>query len=320
MTGAPVPKGADAVVMLEHVELRNENEHGAIRLSPQKNPAHSLRPGENIVPVGSEAREGDVLVPSGTRLAPAHIAALAAAGAAQVDVFAQPRVSILATGDELVDIEATPLPHQIRNSNSATLAAQVTLVGGQPERIGIARDDLHDLQGCLDKAQRWCDVLLLSGGVSAGQFDLVEQALAARGAQFHFTGVRIQPGKPAVFGELPPRTAGGPPLPFFGLPGNPVSTMVTFLLFAAPLLRALSCQTDCGPHFAQATLARAEAPAAFTRFLPAHLSADWDHATVRRIAWQGSGDLAATARSNCFLVLPPNTPLEAGASVQILLP
>jgi molybdopterin molybdotransferase len=320
MTGAPVPQGADAVVMLEHVELRSENEHGAIRLSPQKNPAHSLRPGENIVPVGSEAREGDVLVPSGTRLAPAHIAALAAAGAAQVDVFAQPRVSILATGDELVDIEATPLPHQIRNSNSATLAAQVTLVGGQPERIGIARDDLHDLQGCLDKAQRWCDVLLLSGGVSAGQFDLVEQALAARGAQFHFTGVRIQPGKPAVFGELPPRTAGGPPLPFFGLPGNPVSTMVTFLLFAAPLLRALSCQTDCGPHFAQATLARAEAPAAFTRFLPAHLSADWDHATVRRIAWQGSGDLAATARSNCFLVLPPNTPLEAGASVQILLP
>ncbi|MCU1312576.1 MAG: Molybdopterin biosynthesis protein MoeA [Acidobacteriaceae bacterium] len=320
MTGAPVPQGADAVVMLEHVELRGENEDCAIRLSPQHNPAHSLRAGDNIVPVGSEAREGDVLVPSGTRIAPAHIAALAAAGAAQVDVFAQPRVSILATGDELVDIDAIPLPHQIRNSNSATLAAQVTLVGGQSERIGIARDDLNHLQGCLDQAQRWCDVLVLSGGVSAGQFDLVEQALAARGAQFHFTGVRIQPGKPAVFGELPPRAAGGAPLLFFGLPGNPVSTMVTFLLFAAPVLRALAGQTDCAPRFARATLATEEAAAGVTRFLPAHLSADWDHASVKRIAWQGSGDLAATARSNCFVVLPPNTPLEAGASVQILLP
>jgi molybdopterin molybdotransferase len=320
MTGAPVPQGADAVVMLEHVELRGENEDCDIRLSPQHNPAHSLRAGDNIVPVGSEAREGDVLVPSGTRIAPAHIAALAAAGAAQVDVFAQPRVSILATGDELVDIDAIPLSHQIRNSNSATLAAQVTLVGGQSERIGIARDDLNHLQGCLDQAQRWCDVLVLSGGVSAGQFDLVEQALAARGARFHFTGVRIQPGKPAVFGELPPRAAGGAPLLFFGLPGNPVSTMVTFLLFAAPVLRALAGQTDCAPRFARATLATAEAAAAVTRFLPAHLSADWDHASVKRIAWQGSGDLAATARSNCFVVLPPNTPLEAGASVQILLP
>jgi molybdopterin molybdotransferase len=96
--------------------------------------------------------------------------------------------------------------------------------------------------------------------------------------------------------------------------------MVTFLLFAAPVLRALSGQTDCGPRFAQATLATAEAAAPVTRFLPAHLSADWDHATVRRIAWQGSGDLAATARSNCFVVLPPNTPLAAGAAIQVLMP
>src|SRR6202023_969255 len=110
------------------------------------------------------------------------------------------------------------------------------------------------------------------GGVSAGQFDLVEQARAARGARFHFTGVRIQPGKPAVFGELPSRTRKGAPLPFFGLPGNPVSTMVTFLLFAAPVLRALCGETDCAPRFAQATLATAEAAAAVTRFLPAHLS------------------------------------------------
>ncbi len=148
----------------------------------------------------------------------------------------------------------------------------------------------------------------------------MEQALAERGATFHFTGVRIQPGKPTVFGELPPQNSSSAPLPFFGLPGNPVSTMVTFLLFAAPMLRALAGEASHGPRFAQATIAAAEPPADITRFLPAHLDATWDHATVTRIPWQGSGDLAATAQSNCFVVLPPDTAVEAGATVQILLP
>ncbi|MDQ1451556.1 MAG: molybdopterin molybdotransferase, partial [Acidobacteriaceae bacterium] len=230
------------------------------------------------------------------------------------------RVAILATGDELVEIAATPEPHQIRNSNSASLAAQVTLAGGEPIRLGIARDNLDDLRALLNTAQQSCDLLLLSGGVSAGKYDLVEQALAERGATFHFTGVRIQPGKPTVFGELPPRNSDSAPLPFFGLPGNPVSTMVTFLLFAAPLLRAVAGETDPGPRFAQATLTAAEPAADITRFLPAHLDANWDRATVRRIPWQGSGDLAATAQSNCFVVLPPDTAVEANATVQVLLP
>ena len=312
MTGAPVPAGADAVVMVEHVEIADSR----IRLSEGR----TLRPGSHIVPAGSEARRGDPLVPAGIRLAASHIAALAAVGATQVEVFAKPRVGILATGDELVEIAASPKPHQIRNSNSASLTAQVTLAGGEPIRLGIARDNLDDLRAMLDTAQQSCDLLLLSGGVSAGKYDLVEQALAERGAVFHFTGVRIQPGKPTVFGELPARTSSSTPLPFFGLPGNPVSTMVTFLLFAAPLLRSLAGDANPAPRFARAQVTAAETPADITRFLPAFLDANWDHATVRRIPWQGSGDLAATALSNCFVILPPDTAVEAGAAVQVLLP
>jgi molybdopterin molybdotransferase len=316
MTGAPVPEGADAVVMLEHVEIGSGLLDGKIRLHPER----SLRAGSHIVPAGSEARSGDPLVTAGTRLAANHLGALAAAGAAQVEVFAKPRVAILATGDELVEIASTPQPHQIRNSNSYSLSAQVTVAGGEPVRLGIARDNLDDLRAALDTARQSCDLLLLSGGVSAGKYDLVEQALAERGATFHFTGVRIQPGKPIVFGELPPGKSSNVPLPFFGLPGNPVSTMVTFLLFAAPLLRALAGEANPAPRFAQARLTAAEPATDLTRFLPAYLDANWDHAIVRRIPWQGSGDLAATAQSNCFVVLPPDTAVEAGATVQVLLP
>jgi molybdopterin molybdotransferase len=291
--------------MLEHVEL----DSGRIRLAPGR----KVSSGSHIVPAGSEAHAGDLVLPAGTRLAANHIAALAAVGAAQVEVFARPRVGILATGDELVGIDANPEPHQIRNSNSASLAAHVTLAGGEPIRLGIARDNIDDLRAMLNAAQQSCDLLLLSGGVSAGKYDLVEQALAERGAAFQFTGVRIQPGKPTVFGDLNR-------LPFFGLPGNPVSTMVTFLLFAAPMLRALAGETRLSPRFAQATLADPEPATDLTRFLPAHLDANWDHASVHRIPWQGSGDLAATARSNCFVVLPPDVALDAGANVQVLLP
>ena len=314
MTGAPVPEGADAVVMLEHIEAGGGNLDGRIRL------AHGriVRPGSHIVPAGGEAHRGDPVVSAGTRLAANHIAALAAVGAVTVEVFRRPRVAILATGDELVEIASTPQSHQIRNSNSYSLAAHIALAGGVPQRLGIARDNLDDLRALVNNAQQSSDLLLLSGGVSAGKYDLVEQALAERGAIFHFTGVRIQPGKPTVFGELSRENAA--PLPFFGLPGNPVSTMVTFLLFAAPMLRALAGESNLAPRFAQATLAEPESATDLTRFLPAHLDANWDHATVKRIPWQGSGDLAATARSNCFVVLPPDIALEAGATVRILLP
>ncbi|HLJ79400.1 MAG TPA: gephyrin-like molybdotransferase Glp [Acidobacteriaceae bacterium] len=289
MTGAGVPPGANCVAMVEYVTLS----HGRIRLTTPR----ALSPGENVVPVGAEARSGDVVVPAGRRLAPVELAAAAACGAAEVEVWAQPRVAILATGDELVDLGQTPRLQQIRNSNSYSLAAQVAAAGGLPQMLAIVPDDKAATERAIRDAGG-CDLVLLSGGVSMGKFDFVEQALLALGAEFFFTGARIQPGKPVVFGKLP-----GPH--FFGLPGNPISTMVTFALFAARLLRAMGGERDAASRF---VLARVEEEVrvkpGLTRFLPARLESDVRGARVRRIAWQGSGDLAAAARANSFLVVP----------------
>jgi molybdopterin molybdotransferase len=242
-------------------------------------------------------------------------------------------VAIVTTGDELVPVESSPAPGQIRNSNASMLAAMVAAAGAEPWVLAIAADNAQSLDAALGEAAE-ADLLVISGGVSAGKFDLVEPALARAGAQFHFTGVRIQPGKPLVFGELTRgRNAGsrafgaGRTLPFFGLPGNPVSSAVTFLLFAAPVLGALAGKRDGGPRFA---LARLGAPTdkhgkpGLTRFLPASCNfnpAGGRPPEVALVSWQGSGDLAALARSNCFLVVPEEAHrLDAGAIVRILLP
>jgi molybdopterin molybdotransferase len=301
MTGAPVPAGADCVVMLEHVH----RERDTVRLSPGR----SIAAGENIIPTGAEARSGEVILPRGTRIAAAQIAAAAACGAAELTVFAQPRVAIVATGDELVELDQPPLIQQIRNSNSYSLAAQVTAAGALPVRLPTARDEREHLESIIRTALG-CDLLLLSGGVSMGKYDLVEEVLLSFGAEFFFTGASIQPGKPIVFGKLGE-------LPFFGLPGNPVSTMVTFSLFVRPLLDALSGDTCRGPRFALARLGSdVRVKTGLTRFLPAILR----DLTVTPVAWQGSGDLASTSRANCFLVVPDDRPqLTAGEAVTILL-
>ncbi len=176
------------------------------------------------------------MVSRGTRVNHVAVAIAAAVGRAEVAVHRRPRVAVLATGDELVDINFVPGPNEIRNSNSYSLAAQVSEAGGEAQILPVARDDAAELEVLIRKGAE-CDLLLLSGGVSMGKYDLVEQALAKLGARFFFTGVLIQPGKPVVFGELrgPNKTT-----PFFGLPGNPVSTMVTFQLFVRPLLDALA--------------------------------------------------------------------------------
>jgi molybdopterin molybdotransferase len=310
MTGAPVPAGADAVVMLEHVETTPSG----IRLLPTR----KISPGENIVPQGAQARRGDQLVPAGPLITYAQIALAACCGYASLNVFARPKVAILTTGDELVPIDAQPAPGQIRNSNAPMLAALVSAAGGDPWILPTARDNHESLAAALAQAAQ-ADLLLLSGGVSAGKFDLVEPALAQLGATFHFTGVRIQPGKPLVFGELPG-------LPFFGLPGNPVSSAVTFLLFATPILSALAGSHAPAPRFALARLAadtdRRTKPG-LTRFLPAFCTFNPPPGrlpSVELVPWQGSGDLAAQARSNCFLVIPEDTAaLHADQTVQILL-
>ena len=320
MTGAPVPAGADAVIMLEHVEASGAAEANKIRLLPPR----TIKPGENIVAQGAQARAGNELLSAGTALHSGQIALAAACGYASLEVFPRPRVAILATGDELVPVASSPAPGQIRNSNAPMLAALVAAAGGEPWVLPTAADNASALDAALAQAAS-ADLLLISGGVSAGKFDLVEPALARIGARFHFTGVRIQPGKPTVFGDLP-RPAASHSLPFFGLPGNPVSTAVTFLLFAAPVLAALAGNAESYPRFALARLAPSadrHAKAGLTRFLPAFCNfsvAPDQQPQVSFVPWHGSGDLVALARSNCFLVVPEEAHgLEPGSLVRILL-
>ncbi len=320
MTGAPVPRSANAVMMLEHVQIVGKK---VLLLPPRK-----LKKGENIVAQGAQAREGDELLSAGTAIHSAQIALAATCGYASLKVFLRPRVAILATGDELVPVESSPAPGQIRNSNAPMLAAMVAAAGGEPWILPTVADSEKTLDRALAKAAE-ADLLILSGGVSAGKFDLVEPALARAGARFHFTGVRIQPGKPLVFGELK-RGNSAPGVRrtqcFFGLPGNPVSSAVTFLLFAAPVLAALAGSRESGPRFALARLSKdtdKHSKPGLTRLLPAACTFGAVAGQLPEVAlvpWQGSGDIAALARSNCFLVVPEETStIEAGAIVRILL-
>lgn len=311
MTGAPIPAGADAVAMVEHVERQGDE----IRLMAGR----SVRSGENIVPKGSEAQVGQVVLAAGTVIEGAEIALAAACGYVSLQVFRRPRVAIVATGDELVELAATPGPQQIRNSNSYGLAELVARAGGEAVRLPIAPDERVGLEETI-RVARGCDLMLLSGGVSMGKYDLVEEVLEATGAEFFFTGVKMQPGKPVVFGRLP----GNGTLPaqsFFGLPGNPVSTQVTFHCFVEPLLRAMGGAGVHAPKFVQATLAEDVAgKAGLMRLLPARLMTDRVRPEVRLVGWQGSGDLAANARANCYAVLPPERErFSAGDVITVLL-
>jgi molybdopterin molybdotransferase len=243
----------------------------------------------------------------------------AACGYSTLAVFRKPAVAIVATGDELVEIDARPQVQQIRNSNSYGLASLIARAGGEPVRLPIAPDRRPELVEIIRVARR-SDLMLLSGGVSMGEYDLVEEVLQTLGAEFFFTGVRMQPGKPVVFGRLP-ATGDLPAQFFFGLPGNPVSTQVTFHCFVEPLLQAMAGAAVRGPRFAQATLAEdATGKPGLMQVLPARLTADRLRPEVRLVRWQGSGDLAANARANCYAVLPPEKErFAAGDVITILL-
>ncbi len=307
MTGAPVPSGADAVVMVEYTKCSGE-------VVVVQRAAHK---GENVVAAGSEARQGSTMVTRGTRVTHTTVAVAAAVGRAEVAAYRRPRVAILATGDELVDINLPPGPNEIRNSNSYSLAAQVYAAGGEPAILPVAPDSADELALLLRKGFD-ADLLLITGGVSMGKYDLVEQVLASFEARFLFTGARIQPGKPVVFGDVTLRDT---TTPFFGLPGNPVSTMVTFQLFARPLLDALSGSAPQPLAFAKAALKSAfTTKTGLTRFLPAKLNGTHEQPNVELVRWQGSGDLMAVSRSNCYIVVPPEREdFAAGEAVTVLL-
>ena len=308
MTGAPVPAGADAVVMVEYT-------------SPyvsQVEIQRGVKPGENLVSSGAEAHAGEVLLAPGTRIAPAQIALAAAVGRAKLAVYRKARVAVLATGDELVDVSQVPGPHQIRNTNSYSLSAQVTQAGGDPVQLPIAPDAERKLTTLIHAGLDSADLLLLSGGVSMGKFDLVEQALSGLGAQFFFTGALIQPGRPVVFGEIRKNSR---TVPFFGLPGNPVSVMTTFDLFVRPVIDALS---GAPPRHLPGLRARLKqtfhTKTGLTRFLPAIVTGGLFDPVVELVRWQGSGDLVAAAKANCYLVVSPDRELiPEGELVTVVL-
>ncbi len=316
MTGAPAPPGADAVVMVEHT-----SRHGD-RVQIVK----GVAAGDNIVPVGSEAKRGERLLSPGLRLDYGGIAVAASIGRSHLLVYRKPQVAVLATGDEIVDIDVQPAANQIRNSNSYSLAAQVQAAGGEPILLPIAPDEPARLRQLIADGLE-ADLLLLAGGVSMGKYDLVEQVLAEFQAEFFFTGAQIQPGRPIVFGCVPSGAVdlAREPIPsptyFFGLPGNPVSTMVTFELFARPLLEALAGMTPRKLVFLNARLkSEIKTKTGLKRFLPAILSGEFEHAEAELVGWHGSGDVASMAKANCYLVISPDRDrIAAGEWAPVLM-
>jgi molybdopterin molybdotransferase len=303
MTGAAVPAGADAVVMIE----QTSREGDLVRFE------RAAQRGQNIVPRGSEAAAGQTILTPGMRLGYAELALAAQVGAVNLQCAKRPRVAILSTGDEVVLIDENPGEFQIRNSNSVSLAAQVRFAGGEPVVLGNAADRIEDLGEKIERGLKE-DALVLSGGVSMGKYDLVESALKAMGAEFFFDAVAIRPGKPAVFGVCKEK-------PVFGLPGNPVSTMVTFELFVAPSIDLLSGAEARALPLVEARLGEAmKEKTGLTHFLPARV--EWRGAVpeVKALKWQGSGDITALAKANCFLVVPADREkIEVGEYVSVLL-
>jgi len=334
MTGAPVPAGADAVVMVEYTS-RQDKPAAIARVEISR----SVAPGENIVARGAEAQSGSQLLTASCRLNDAAIALAASVGKSRLKIFVRPRVAVLTTGDEIVDLDTEPGPTQIRNSNSYSLAVQIQQAGGEPVLLPIAPDEPKRLRELIEEGLR-SELLLMTGGVSMGRYDLVEPVLAEMKAEFFFTGAKIQPGGPVVFGRLrastddslsaasEPQSAAAErktsPLShayFCGLPGNPVSTMVTFELFARPMLEALAGMLPRQLIFLHAQLkSEIRSKTGLKRFLPATLSGEFENAKVELVRWQGSGDVAATAGANCYVVIPPDREnIPAGDWVAVLM-
>ena len=287
MTGAPLPPGADAVQQVEKTQPLDEFRVTILG---------AVAAGANVAPRGSEARKGDLLLARGRVIDPAAIAVLACAGKARVRVARRPVVALLVTGDEIVPVSAAPAPGQIRNSSGPAVAAQARLAGAEVRLLGVAPDRQDAIAEALG-AGLAADVLVVSGGVSAGDYDLVEPALLERGATFLFTKVAIKPGAPLVFGRRG-RTL------VFGLPGNPVSAQVTFDLFVRPALLKMQGARVLGrPRLEVELLAAVKNRSGRKSHLPARVRFEGGRLVARPLRSMGSGDLAAHARANALVVI-----------------
>jgi molybdopterin molybdotransferase len=288
MTGAPMPEGANAVVMVEHTEAAPPSRVRILR---------SVREGEGLLRRAAELRHGERVLSSGRRIELADIGTLASFGKAEVHVSKKPRVAILATGDELVEVRERPSAAQIRNSNTYTLYAEVVAAGGEPVLLGIGRDNVEDLRVRIRQGFDQ-DVLLVSGGVSMGKYDFVENVFAEYGVQVLFDSVAMKPGKPTVFGYRDQTFV-------FGLPGNPVSTIVAFRMFVTPVIRSLLKAAESRMGTLRACLEEpAKRDPGRTAIVPALVRFEGQSYRIRTAPWKGSSDLAGLSRSNALIVIP----------------
>jgi molybdopterin molybdotransferase len=295
MTGAVVPAGADAVVQ---VEQTSGFDRPAVVIQA------AVKAGQNVRVCGSELRAGQQVLAAGRRIRAAEVGALAVLGLAAVPVIARPRVAILATGDEVVPVQSTPAPHQVRESNSWALAAQVRERGGEPLRLGVAADDGASLRPLLARGLAEADVLLTIGGISKGTHDLVHGLLAELGVEPQFHGIELKPGKPTFFGAV--RGAGAKFV--FGLPGNPASCFTVFDLLVAPLLDRL-CGAEPAAWQAQAALGGAPFRAnSRLQATPARLRFGADAmALAELLPGSPSGDPFSLLAANGYALLPPDS-------------
>jgi molybdopterin molybdotransferase len=316
MTGAPLPEGADAVVPIEKSEMAGAT---TVRLQQIDPPA-----GQHVMPLGASMRAGDVVLRAGAKVRPIEIAILAEIGRAMATAYPRPRVAILPTGNELVKIGEKLGQGQIRNSNGPMLVAAAANAGAEAIELGIARDDGDQLSRWIEQGLA-ADVLLLSGGVSAGKFDLVPAVLADLGVERVFHKVALRPGKPLWFGV---KLDGERRVLVFGLPGNPVSSFVCFELFVRPAIAALAGRGFTKPRLVTAQLAhKFDHPGGRAAYLPARLAvepgvelvdSDTRGPFVEILPWQGSADLATLAHADCLVSLPaekcrlaPGAPITA---------
>lgn len=304
MTGAPVPPGADAVQKVEATES-----HGETVIIKE-----TVKPGQFITPRGSEATRGQALLSPGQRITPADVAVMATFGYAEVTVSRMPVVTVLSTGSELVEVHQIPARAQIRNSNGYAIQGYLTQLGAHSHILGIVPDDEELIYRQVGEALERADVVILSGGVSMGEYDLVKQALGRVGARIYFDRVCIHPGKPTVFATWENKA-------IFALPGNPVSVAVTFLTFAYPGLSAMMGAQSKFLPLLKATLEVDARHAPDRRsYWPGHLTIRDGHASVRPLKWGGSSDLVAFMRANALILLPEGVSrIEAGQLCQTAL-
>jgi molybdopterin molybdotransferase len=306
MTGAMLPAGADAVVMIEHTSPEAGQ---GVRICET-----GVRPGQNVLRRGREMRRGEVVLAAGTLLRPQELGLLAALGRTRPRVYPRPTLAILSTGDELVEPDATPGPGQIRNSNATQLAAQAARAGAAARTLGIARDRLDSLRALIATGLQ-ADVLVLSGGVSAGKLDLVPGVLQELGVRPVFHKVAMKPGKPLFFGVRDATLV-------FGLPGNPVSALIGFELFVRPALRLLLGREDAGLGLLPARLGadhrhKSDRPT----YHPARLELAAEGWRATPVDWFGSADLRAIAGANAFVLFTEGErDYRQGEAVSVLAP